>query len=140
MVQSLLIAGSAVFLLLGGLHGLYTLQDLGTPRHFVPRDPALLGAMQHSGIALHRSINLWRAWLGFNLTHSLGILLFGGAFLYLGLFRAPLYAQSAALQACSVLVAAAYCVISVKFFFATPAAGSALALACFVLAAALSWA
>ena len=36
--------------------------------------------MQQSAIALNPSINLWRAWMGFNLTHSLGAVMFGGAF------------------------------------------------------------
>ena len=68
MTQSLIILGAAVFVVLGSLHGLLTLRDVRTPRAFTPRDPELRRAMQQSSIRLHRSINLWDAWLGFNLS------------------------------------------------------------------------
>jgi hypothetical protein len=139
MVQLLLIAGAGIFLLLGTVHGVYTLQDLGNPTHFTPRDAGLRAAMQQSSIALHPDINLWRAWLGFNLTHSLGLLMFGGAFLYLGVLHPALFPRSALLQLCSIAISAAYLIISLKFFFQTPAIGAGIAMICFVLAAALSY-
>ena len=140
MVRLLLIIGASIFLLLGATHGVLTLRDLSNPRSFTPRDPELRAAMQESAIAFHPKVNLWQAWLGFNLTHSLGIILFGGAFLYIGIFHSVLFSQSPFLQGCSILVSAAYLVISLKFFFSTPAIGLGIAMACFVLATALSYA
>lgn len=140
MIQLLLIVGSSIFLLLGTAHGFFTFEDLVKPRYFMPRDANLLAAMQQSGVAFHPKINLWQAWMGFNLTHSLGLVMFGGAFLYIGIFHSPGFSQSMRLQACAILIAAAYLVLCLKFFFSTPAIGSGIALACFVLAAALSYA
>ncbi len=140
MVRLLLIVAASIFLLLGAAHGMLTLRDLSNPSSFTPRDPELRAAMQKSAIAFHPKVNLWQAWLGFNLTHSLGIILFGGAFLYIGIFHSLLFSQSPLLQGCSILVSAAYLVISLNFFFSTPAIGSGIAMACFVLAAALSYA
>lgn len=140
MVQSLLIVGSSIFVLMGAGHGVFTLKDLGNPRNFTPRDAKLRTAMQQSTIALHPKINLWQAWLGFNLSHSLGLVMFGGAFLYLGIFQSFLFSQSTLLQNLSILVSAAYLVMSLKFWFSIPAIGSGIALVCFVLAAALSYA
>ena len=140
MVQILLIAGSSIFLLLGAIHGVLTLKDLGNPRYFTPRDANLRTAMEHSTIALHPKINLWQAWLGFNLSHSLGLVMFGGAFLYISIFHSPLFSQSSLLQGCSIVVSAAYLIMSLKFWFANPAIGSGISMGCFILAAAFSYA
>jgi len=94
--------------------------------------------MQDSTLAIHPATNLWRAWLGFNLSHSLGAILFGGAFVVIGALHMPLFSSSTALQACAALVSAAYLAMSTSYWFCKPTAGSAIALACFVAAALLS--
>ncbi len=139
MAQLPVILAATIFLSLGTLHGLLTLKDLKNPKAFTPCDPELRNAMQQSGIALHPAINLWDAWMGFNLTHSLGIVLFAGAYLYVGMFAAPAFAQSVSLQACAIGVSAIYLVISLRFFFSKPAIGSALGLALFVIATVLAY-
>ena len=139
MVQILVIVGSIIFLLLGVAHTVLTLQDLDEPRNFTPRDANLRAAMQQSAVALHPKLNLWRAWLGFHFSHSLGLGVFGGAFLYVGIFYSSLFSQSVFLQSCSVLVPAIYLVLSLKFWFSKPAIYTGISLTCFVLAAALSY-
>lgn len=140
MSQLLIIVAASVFLLLGGLHGVVTLKDLKNPKAFTPRDPELRKAMQQSSIAFHRTINLWDAWMGFNLTHSLGLVLIGAAFLHVGVFEPAAFAQSPLLQACAIGVSATYLILSLKFFFAQPAICSAFAMACFAIAAGLAYA
>jgi hypothetical protein len=140
MSQIFIIVAASVFLLLGSLHGIFTLKDLKNPKAFTPRDPELRKAMQQSSIGLHRTINLWDAWMGFNLTHSLGLILFGAAFLHVGVFEPIAFAQSPLLQACAVVVSALYLVLSLKFFFSKPVIGSAIGLACFAIAAGLAYA
>lgn len=140
MSQFLIIFAASIFLALGSLHGIFTLRDLRHPRAFIPRDPELRNAMQRSGVAFHPSINLWDAWMGFNLTHSLGIIMFAAAFLYVGIFESPAYARSALLQACAIIVSATYLIVSLRFFFSRPAIGSAVALTCFILATGLAYA
>ncbi|HEX8452247.1 MAG TPA: hypothetical protein VF647_09140 [Longimicrobium sp.] len=135
MAQALVISGGSIFLLLGVLHGILTLRDLRNPRTFTPRDPELRRAMQRSSIAIHPATNLWKAWMGFNFSHSLGLMLFGGAFLYVGVFVPAAFAESPLLQGCAVGVSAIYLVLSLLFWFSKPAVGSGLALACFILAA-----
>lgn len=140
MSQLLIIFAASIFLALGSIHGIFTLRDLKHPRAFTPRDPELRQAMQHSGIALHPGVNLWDAWMGFNLTHSLGIILFGAAYLYVGIFETSAFEQSALLQACAITVSATYLILSLRFFFSRPAIGSAVAMTCFVLATGLAYA
>ena len=139
LAQLLVIVAASIFLLLGTLHGVVTLKDLSHPRAFTPNDPALREAMQRSGIRFHPRVNLWRAWLGFNLTHSLGIVVFGAAFLYVGVFAPKAFAASPLVQSAAVVVSALYFIVSLGFFFATPTIGAAAALVCFLAAAGLSY-
>ena len=82
--------------------------------------------------------NLWQAWLGFNLSHSLGIVLFGGGLLLLDWLHFPVFAASHLLQGVAVVVAATYLVLSLRFWFWGPALGSGLSLLCILAAVVLS--
>lgn len=135
MLSFLIVLGAAPFLLMGAAHGALALRDLARPRAFTPPDPALRDAMRASGVRFHRDINLWRAWMGFNLTHSLGLVVFGGALAYIGVAAPARFAASGLLQGVAVLVAGAYLALSHAFFFSRPVAGSALGLLAFVAAA-----
>jgi hypothetical protein len=138
VAQFLVISGAFIFLLLGIFHGVWTLQDLRDPRTFTPPDDALRLAMQNSVIAIHPQTNLWKAWLGFNLSHSLGLVVFGGTFVAVGLFHFSAFAQILWLQGCAILISTAYWIMSIKFWFSKPVLASGLGLACFVIASGLS--
>jgi len=137
MAQVLVIAGASIFLSLGVLHGVLALQDLKNPRTFTPPDIALRQTMQESSIAIHPQTNLWKAWMGFNLSHSLGLVMFGVTYLAIGLFYFPLFAQLVWLQSSALLIAVAYLILSLKFWFSRPAIGSGIALTCFAVASGL---
>jgi hypothetical protein len=138
IAQILVILGASIFLILGVLHGVLTLQDLRDPRTFTPPDIALREAMQESSIAIHPHTNLWQAWLGFNLSHSLGLVMFGGTFLAIGLFYFSSFTQILWLQSCAMLISTAYLMMSLKFWFSKPAIGSGIGLTCFIVASGLS--
>ena len=135
MFQLFVILGSGIYVLLGLLHGFYTLQDVRRPRYLVPRDAEVLSAMRETSVVLNAEINLWRAWLGFNFSHSLGLLVFGGAVLCSGVFYSSWFENSKLLQICAILVSAAYVFLSLKFLFSKPAVFTGAATICFVLAA-----
>ena len=139
MVQLFIIVGSGIFVLLGVIHTAYTLQDLGNPRRFAPPDAELLAAMQQATVGLNPKINLWQAWLGFNFSHSLGLLTFGGAFLYTGIFYPSVFSESKILQICSVSIPAIYVILSLKFWFVNPAVLTGIATASFILAIVFSY-
>ena len=71
------LGAAGIFAVLGTLHLIYTLSDMfGRPRYFVPRDAALLEAMRTTKIALAPGgRDFWTVYLGFNITHSLFLLL-----------------------------------------------------------------
>jgi hypothetical protein len=138
IAQGFLILGASIFLILGVFHGGLTLQDLTNPSTFTPLDVELREAMQRSSIAIHPQANLWRAWLGFNLSHSLGLVMFGGTFLNIGLFHFSVFNQNLYLQICALLISITYLLMSLKFWFYKPVIGSGLALICFMIAVGLS--
>jgi hypothetical protein len=139
MTQAFIIIASSIFAILGLVHGVLALKDISNPSTFTPLDAGLREAMQKSEIAIHPNTNLWRAWIGFNLSHSLGIIVFGSAFLYIGIYQASLFTQYLSLQVCAIVVSAIYVVLSIKFWFANPAIASGVALTCFSLATLLSY-
>ena len=102
---------------------------------FAYPEPALREAMQRPCIRFHREIHLWRARLGFNPTHSIGLVMFGAAFLYVGVFEPAALVASRPLQ--GVVVSATYFAVARSFFFSVPTASTGFALACFLASAAM---
>src|SRR6201997_4932986 len=85
MSAILLILGGAVFGMLGAIHAIYTFLDLTNPRRLVPVDPSVAHAMAHSALRLSGGrTDMWRAWIGFNFSHSLGLLIVAGLAVWAG--------------------------------------------------------
>ena len=125
-------AGGAIFCVLGAVHAVYMLMDLQHPRRLVPADPALIAAMAVSRVRLAGdATDMWRAWIGFNLSHSLGALLFGATAI-----AWPVIAAGHALLAwLPATLAAVYLTISLCCWFRAPSAGIGAATAAFAAAA-----
>ena len=70
---------------------------------------------------------MWRAWVGFNATHSLGIQLFGLIYGYLALTAPALLFGSLFLQALGLIMLASYVVLAWRYFFSVPLRGIVLA-------------
>lgn len=129
-----LLAGGAIYVTLGLLHAIYTYTDTLRPRRIVPEDPAVIEAMKGTGVRLARGgTTMWRAWVGFNFSHSLGAVLFGLGCIAAGLCLERLAIPRAAL-AVPVVVSALYLWLAVKYWFRIPVAGTALATALFAIA------
>jgi hypothetical protein len=134
-VSALLYAlGGAIFVLLGALHGLYTLLDLRRPRRLVPADAGVMAAMRSTGVRLARGSegSIWQAWVGFNLSHSLGAIVFGAAAAAWSLWPAATTPWLAALPAAVALL---YGAIGWRCWFWIPNTGIAIATLCLAGAA-----
>ena len=129
MAECLLIAGGAIYLLLGSIHALYTLLDLHRPRRIVPADAALIDRMRGTTVRLSRGgSTMWDAWMGFNLSHSLGAILFGLGCIAAGIGLWGLVPTKASLLI-PVAVSTLYLVLALRFWFKVPAFGTAIATA-----------
>jgi hypothetical protein len=128
-VAALLVAASAaITLLLGVIHLLYTFYG----QKLFPRDPALLARMQEISPVITRQTTMWRAWIGFNASHSYGLILFGVMYGYLALMHSDLLFQSVFLLAVGVILLLGYFVLCKKYFFRIPLLGVLLATALYV--------
>ena len=127
-------AGGAIFCVLGTMHAVYMLMDLRRPRRLVPGDLALLTTMSGSRVRLAGdATDMWRAWVGFNLSHSLGALLFGAMVIAWPVVAA----RHHALAWLPAAVAAVYLAIGLRFWFSVPNFGIAAATVAIAAAALL---
>jgi hypothetical protein len=126
--------GGGVFVLLGLLHALYTYLDIDRPRRLVPQDPAVAQAMAKCNLRLSGSgTTMWRAWVGFNFSHSIGVVLFGavciGTGSVLGTAALPAWILFA-----FVGIALIYLAVGLLYWFRIPVAGMVIAVACLLIA------
>jgi hypothetical protein len=132
-----LILGGAVFGVLGAVHAAYTLLDLRNPRRLVPADPSVAQAMANSALRLSGGrTDMWRAWIGFNFSHSLGVLLVAGLALWAG-SRTDTLAVGVIMTVLT-LIGCLYLVLALLYWFRIPAIGVAIGTRCFAAAWILS--
>ena len=130
MAQILLTAAGTIVLLMGTGHLLLTLCDVWKPTAFTPTEESVRLAMQGARLRFNRRINLWESWLGFNLSHSMGVMVCGGVLLYLARFHFDAFLDSAILQAVVVLVVLSYLAVAIRFWFWGPILGLSVVLLC----------
>jgi len=136
IIAILLILGGSVFGVLGGLHAIYTLLDLRNPRRLVPVDPAVTHAMANSALRLSGGrTDMWRAWIGFNFSHSLGVLLLATLAIWAG-FR--INRLPAGVMPALTLIGCFYVLLALLYWFRIPAIGVAIGTSCFAAAWVLS--
>ena len=138
MVGTLLAVAGAIYVLLGGLHALYTWLDIGKPRRIVPDDPAVIAAMRNSKIRLTRgATTMWQGWVGFNFSHSLGALIFGAVCLLVAASPGALPIPQWLLPALALL-SAFYLLLALRYWFRIPVLGTGVATGCLAAAWLLS--
>jgi hypothetical protein len=115
---------------MGTGHMLLTLRDVWKPRAFTPTDESVRLAMQGAQLRFNRRLNLWEAWLGFNLSHSMGAMMFGGALLFAAQFHLDAFLESTVLQTVAVLIPILYLVVGIRFWFWGPVLGVSVVLLC----------
>jgi hypothetical protein len=131
MTRYLFLAGALPYLILGTAHAFATPLRPGDARGLSPRDPELAGRMAQSAVRITRRTNLWLAWVGFNLSHSLGVVLFGLFVVAIGRSDESFAAQAALCVPLATVVAAAYLYLATQYWFRTPILGCAFALLAF---------
>ena len=131
MSQILILAGAAIYGVLGTLHLAYTFFTT----KFDPRDANVARAMRSTSPRLTRDTTMWKAWVGFNASHSLGAMLFSAVYLLLAATHMDVLRHIPSLVWLAGLASAAYVVLAIRYWFKIPLAGTALATSCFVAGA-----
>lgn len=124
-------------LIIATLGVLHLVATFGGPK-LHPVDGSVKRRMQDTALVLTKQTNMWRAWIGFNASHSLGALLFGAVYSYLALAHGSLLFSSWPLLGIGLLTLAVYWWLAKVYWFVIPFAGISLALACYVLAIAIA--
>lgn len=110
-------------LVLGALHLFYTFRG---PKLF-PRDAELIEGMKRTTLVITRESTVWRAWIGFNTTHSMSLILFGLIYGYLALAAPDLLFASQFLRLLGLATLLAFVVLARRYFFSVPFKGVAIA-------------
>jgi len=131
--QILIVVGATIFGVLGAIHLLYTFFT----NKFEAYDPRVTEAMKGTSPVLTRETTVWRAWIGFNASHSLGAMLITAFYLPLAIWHFDLIADSRWFSLLPVVVGLSYLALARKYWFRIPFVGILLATLCFVGAAGL---
>ena len=117
MIQlALLIAGCAIFVVLGAIHAAYTLAT----NKFDARDANLTEQMKRTSPVLTRQTTMWDAWVGFNISHSLGAILFGLVYIVLAIENYAYLKSSVALNTLLIGVPMVFLALALKYWFSIP--------------------
>ena len=129
-----MLASAGVILALGVMHLWFTFHG----NKLTPRDAALQARMREISPVLTRQTTMWKAWVGFNASHSMGAILFGLIYGYLVLMQPEMLFQSAFLLALGFVMLAGYVVVGKCYWFSIPFKGICLSSAFYLAAVVMS--
>lgn len=135
-VAPMLTAGSAgIVMVLGLIHLLYTFSG----DKLEPRDNALKARMKEVPLVITPETTVWKAWVGFNASHSSSAILFGVVYGYLSIAHSAFLAQSPFLQLLGLLFLGWYAFLAKRYWFNAPFRGILLATLLYVIALFIQW-
>src|SRR5215813_9054463 len=135
MIPRILIGSyAAIVLFLGGVHLAYTLFT----DKFSPTEGQVETAMKQAAPRISRDMTMWKAWISFHVSHSMGLILFGLVYGYLAVCRWEVLQKSYFLAALGLLMLLGYFVMARVYWFTAPLIGVSLATLFYV--AGLAWA
>ncbi|KJY86485.1 hypothetical protein TW73_22670 [Pseudoalteromonas piscicida] len=129
--QALIIIGVSIFGVLGTIHLVYTFST----EKFNPYDTSAAEAMKRTSPQLTKETTIWRAWIGFNASHSLGAMLLAAIYIPLAINNFEVIKNSLWFSLLPVVVSASYLVLAKKYWFKIPFVGFLISLVCFLFSA-----
>jgi hypothetical protein len=139
--------GGILFILGGALHaGLTLFDDLRRPTYFSPTRDEVREAMDGSALRFRGLFaggdaerpTMWKAWLGFNTSHGLGMTVFGVLCLLLAIDNFDFVRETDWLIPLALAVSAAYLGLALRFWFYGPTLLFSITSICFAVALALA--
>jgi hypothetical protein len=129
-----MVLSASIMFTLGVVHLFYTFYG----PNLTPRDPALQISMSRISPVITDETTVWRCWVGFNASHSTGLILFGLVFGFLALAHRQILFQYPFLLLVGLAVLVDFVVLSKMYFFSAPLRGVSISLACYVASIVLS--
>lgn len=134
IAKVLMVFSASIILTLGVVHLVYTFW--GT--RLTPRDPSLQVSMSQISPVITKETTMWRAWVGFNASHSMGAILFGLIYGFLAIAHSPLLFQSPFLLIVGLAMLGGFFALGKVYWFSVPFTGISISLACYVASIAAS--
>ena len=135
MVAVVLMTLSAgILFTLGLLHLVYTFWG---PK-LTPRDPALRIRMSEVSPVITKETTMWRAWVGFNASHSMGAILLGLIYGFLAIAHSQLLFQSSFLIVVGLAMLGGFFALGKVYWFSIPFTGISISLTCYVASIVMS--
>ena len=129
IISRILIGGcAAVILFLGSVHLAYTFFT----DKFSLTDSQLENQMKQVAPRISSDLTMWNAWIGFNASHSMGLLMFGLIYGYLTMWQWELLQRSFFLAVLGLLVLVSYVALAKIFWFRAPLIGVSAATVLYV--------
>src|SRR6266705_810556 len=116
LTRGLVAISAAIILGLGVIHLVYTFHG---PK-LKPRDRDLQTRMSEVAPVITSETTMWKTWIGFNASHSLGLILFGLIYGYLALAHPGFLFHSRFLLGVGTALLITYAVLGKLFFFTIP--------------------
>lgn len=129
-----MVFSAGIILTLGVIHLVYTFWG---PK-LAPRDPALQVSMSQISPVITKETTMWRAWVGFNASHSMGAILFGLIYGFLAIAHSQLLFRSPFLLIVGLAMLGGFFVLGKVYWFSVPFTGISISLACYVASIAAS--
>jgi hypothetical protein len=112
----LMVASAAIVFTFGTIHLVYTFW--GTK--LTPRDSALQAKMKEVSPVITRTTTMWKTWVGFNATHSMGLMLFGILYAYFAVRQPNVLFGSPFVLVVGLAALVGYFFVAKAYFFRTP--------------------
>lgn len=125
--SALMTISALIIFMLGFLHLVYTFSG---PK-LRPRDPDLIASMKKVHMGITTETTMWKAWIGFNASHSLAAILFALLFGYLGLVEPDVLFGSLYLQVVGFLMLVSLAILGRLYWFSVPFIGIVVATLCY---------
>ena len=122
--------GSLIITLMGFLHLYITFFS----NRLYPRNKKIVEDMKTSQLILSDRLTLWKSWIGFNATHSSGVIFIGLLNLYVAAFYFDMLASDQFLRLLTILTVGFYVWIARKYWFKTVFILLSTAWFCFIMA------
>ena len=107
---------------------------------FFPRDAALHMRLKEVSPIISGETTMWKAWVGFNASHSFGAMLFGLVYGYLALVQSRVLWDSLFLLCVGLLFLVGYAILGWRYWFSLPFRGIAVATGLYVFSLFARWA
>lgn len=122
------LSGSAIFFILGTLHLSYTFFT----SKLDPRNKSIIEEMKNTSPRLTDETTIWKAWIGFNASHSAGAIFIGLVNSILAARYFYIIENSILLSSLTILTSVFYLWLGKKYWFSFPFTCILIAVCCFI--------